>query len=279
MKKLTLIFVVLMMLGAVYSQNEVIVGWTFPGNSAVADTGIAVNLDKEITTMGGTSDIQFKNGYETKAAQVTGWNEGMDTKAWVVSFSTEGYSDLTIGSRQSSGGNDPGPKNFKIQYSINIGASWTDIPESDIIVENDWETSFVENLELPDDCENMSELFIRWVMTTNEASGVGGDVLETGKSKIDEIFIKGEVINSVKEHLNFNISIGPNPATDYIQIHTDFEIDNLCLIDLSGRIIIEKINLISTGMVDVSEVPTGIYMLSLVNHQKNISETRKVAIH
>ncbi len=240
MKKFTLIFVVIMFTGVVYAQNEVVVGWTFPGDSAVADTGIAVNLDKEITTMGGTSEIQLKNGYETKAAQATGWNEGMDTKAWVVSFSTEGYSDLTIGSRQSSGGSDPGPKNYKIQYSIDVGTSWTDIPGSDIIVENDWETSFIENLELPDDCENMSELMIRWIMTTNEASGAGGNVLETGKSKIDEIFIKGEVLNSVKEHLNFNISIGPNPATDYIQIRADFEIDKLILSDLSGRIIIKR---------------------------------------
>ena len=279
MRKFTLTYVLIILIGTVYAQNEVIVGWTFPGNSAVADTGIAVNLDKEISTMGGTSEIQFKNGFDTKAAQATGWDEGMDSKSWVVSFSTEGYSDLTISSKQSSGGNEPGPKNFKIQYSIDMGTIWTDVPGSDIIVENDWETSFVENLELPDDCENMSELLIRWVMSTNEASGAGGDVLETGKSKIDEIFIKGVLINSVKKHLNFNISIKPNPTTDYIQIHTDFEIDNLCLIDLSGRIIIEKINLKSTGKVDVSEVPTGIYMLSLVNHQKNILVTRKVAIH
>jgi len=119
MKRFTLIIVIIfMMIGFVHTQNEVIVGWTFPGNSAVADTGINVNLEKEIYTIGGTSEIEFKNGFETKAVQASGWEDGMDSKAWVVSFSTQGYSDLIISSMQSSGGNDPGPKDFKLQYSI-----------------------------------------------------------------------------------------------------------------------------------------------------------------
>ena len=164
MKKFTLILFVLMITGALFAQNEVVVGWTFPGNSSVADTGIAVNLDKEISTMGGTSEIQFKNGFETKAAQATGWNEGMDTKAWVVSFSTEGYADLAISSRQSSGGADPGPKDFKIQYSLDAGTSWTDVSGSDIVVENDWETGFVDKIELPDECEDLEDrrLYLVW---------------------------------------------------------------------------------------------------------------------
>jgi len=61
MKKIKLLFTGLMLF-SFYSnaQDIVIAGWTFPGSSAVADTGLTVNLENEISTMGGTSDIEFK---------------------------------------------------------------------------------------------------------------------------------------------------------------------------------------------------------------------------
>jgi len=67
-------------------------------------------VGQEIFTMGGTSGIEFKNGLDTKAAQVTEWDNGMDVKAWVIEISTENFENLTISSIQQSGGNDPGPK-------------------------------------------------------------------------------------------------------------------------------------------------------------------------
>ena len=92
------------------AQQIVIAGWTFPDNSAVADTGITDNLEAEVMTMGGTSEIQFKNGLETKAAQASEWDNGMNTKAWYVEITTTGYENLSISSVQQSGGTDPGPK-------------------------------------------------------------------------------------------------------------------------------------------------------------------------
>ena len=279
MKKFALIITVFCILSiALSAQNEVLVGWTFPGNSAVADMGIDVNLDEEIFTMGGTSDIEFKNGFATKAAQATGWNDGMDLKAWILSFSSEGYSDLTISSRQQSGGNEPGPENFNIQYSNDAGSTWIDVVSGDIIVENDWETAFVDNLSLPYECQDQAELMIRWIMTTNEASGAGGEVLESGKSKIDEIYIRGEVINGWEEIHDINFTLSPNPATDYITIHSDVQIDNLVIYDLSGRQILQKQSLENIVKIDVSGIAKGAYILSIKSFDKSIIQTRKITI-
>jgi len=280
MKKLNLLFIAFVVLySAVFGQNEVLVGWTFPGNSAIADTGINVNLDKEIYTVGGTSNIEFKNGYETKAAQASGWDDGMDLKAWVISFSTENYSNLTISSMQSSGGNDPGPKNFKIQYSIDVGSTWFDLESGDIIVENDWTTGVIDNLTLPNECQDQAEVIIRLIMTTNEASGAGGSVLETGKSKIDEIYIRGEVINGINEIQKFNLTIGPNPVRNFIRIQADIQLDNLILTDLSGRNIIQKQGVEFTDELNISGLPQGTYVLIIKNAEQKFITSRKIFVY
>ncbi len=269
MKKVSLFFVIAMLSGfSVWSQSVVVAGWSFPGNSAVADTGVAMNLDREIGTMGGTSDISFKNGYTSKAAQVTGWNDGMDTKAWLIYISTEGYQNLTISSRQQSGGEEPGPNNYKIQYSKDAGANWINVDNGDILVENDWETSFVDKLLLPDDCNDRTALMIRWVMTSNEASGGAGTVLETGKSKIDEIYVRGDQLNGIGQNrIDPLVSFGPNPADDYINIYSKVEMVSICLYDITGKLIkeLEMENLDQT--IDISELKEGIYVMSVMGNE------------
>lgn len=270
MKKITLLFTILgIICGAINAQETVVVGWTFPENSAVADTGIDVNLDKEIYTMGGTSEIDFKNGFTSKAAQATEWHDGMDVKAWLVSFSTEGYSGLTISSMQSSGGNEPGPRDYKVQYSINNGSIWMDVADGDIAVENDWTTGVVENLELPSACNDKADVQIRWVMTSNEASGAGGAVLESGKSKIDEIYIRGDKISGINstEFLPF-VEVTPNPAKSIIHVRSENKMSFIQICDVSGKVILQKSMNSFMETIDVSTLQNGLYILSVL-HQDN----------
>jgi hypothetical protein len=244
----------------VYSQEIVIVGWTFPGQSAIADTGITTNLTAEVITMGGTSDIEFKNGLETKAAQASGWNEGMDSKAWLIEITTLGYNNLTLSSVQQSGGNDPGPKDYKLQYSIEADV-WVDIAGGTITVENDWTTSAVDNLPLPEACHDVELLKLRWVMASNEASGGSGTVLETGKDKIDNIFIRGDVINAIHEPTVPSLQIYPNPTSGVINISTESDIEAIQLISLDGQLV--KKMKINQGFIniDLSELGKGIYFI------------------
>lgn len=260
------------------AQEIVVAGWTFPSQSAESDTGIVANSGAEIFTMGGTSDISFKNGLETKAAQVTSWNDGMDSKAWVIEISTSNFQNLTISSLQQSGGNDPGPKDFKIQYSVESDV-WVDVEDGAITVENDWTTSAVENLALPAECNDNEMLQIRWVMTGNEASGSGGVVLESGKNKIENVFVRGEVINGIDDFaLESQINVFPNPSNGLINLKTDFTIESIQVLSIGGKL--ERvINLNVFGQrLDLRDLPGGMYFLRIKMANESKFALKKVTI-
>lgn len=278
MKKCTLFIVGFVLFAMHPNAQEVVAGWTFPNSSAGADTGIVVNLGNEIYTIGGTSDIEFKNGFETKAAQASSWDNGTGTKAWVVTLNTEQYTNLKISSRQQSGGNDPGPKYFKLKYSLDAGESWIDIQDGDITVENGWEAGFVENLDLPFECENKTEILICWMMVSEEASGAGGNVLETGKSKIDDIFIRGEKISNIKDYKLSTVSIGPNPASDFITIHSESIMEEVLLIDFSGRTLVKIITNSLTSTINIEGVDKGLYIILVKNKGSLNSYCQKILI-
>jgi len=259
----------LVLLSFVFSQDEMVAGWTFPDNSLAADTGAAVNLSQEIFTVGGTSGIELKNGFSTKAAQVSGWDDGMDTKAWVVTMSTNGFSNLSISSRQQSGGTDPGPKYFKLQYSVDGGMQWEDIPGGDITAENDWETSFVDQLPLPETCDDLDELSVRWLMASNEASGSGGNVLEVGKSKIDEIYIRGELINGFADHRETAVTVRPGASVKSLRIEARQEIQEICISSLSGRVLDSRPVKSESVEIDLSAHRSGQLLLITIRYKNS----------
>ena len=102
MKKITLITVLLIiaLVGTIQfssSAQDTIVKWTFPTNTGFADGGtLSSNLEQEIQTAGGTSEIQFKNGATTKAAEASGWDNGANEKKWKVEFETTGYTNIRL---------------------------------------------------------------------------------------------------------------------------------------------------------------------------------------
>ncbi len=281
MKIVALLFSGLILINlSLYSQDIVLAGWTFPGSSALADTGLVMNLENEIITLGGTSEIEFKNGFETKAAQASEWNDGMDIKAWVVYLSTVGYDNLTLSSLQSSGGNDPGPKDFKIQYSVDEGLSWMNIENGEISVENDWETGVLDNLPLPENCFDQNQLQIRWLMASNEASGNGGNVLESGKSKIDEIYIRGVKISAIVEfHSNVQLDIFPNPANNYVDIQSESIIQSIIISEITGKILLQKEACAFTERIDISGLSKGTYFITIKYKESQNLSCHKLVIN
>jgi len=264
MKKLTLLFVTILTLTLTgKSQDEVIAGWTFPADSLTADTGLLMNLYSPIITLGSTSDIELKNGYETKAAQASSWDLGMGDKAWMVIFSTMGYSNITVSSRQQSGGTDPGPRDWQIEYSVDLGITWNPVAGGEVTVENDWETSFVDHLALPNDCNDQVIVELRWIMTTNVASGSGGAVQANGKSKIDDIFIRGDKVNGINDHKFTDVRVGPNPASDELAVKAGQNLGKIGLVDMSGKTVLSKTVSASETTLDISDLPQGIYFLTI----------------
>lgn len=280
MKKFTSLLAICLIFGSVaFAQDVLLVGWTFPTNSYTADTGLNLLLDNEITTMGGTSALELKNGFSTNAPQATGWNLGMETKAWLIKAKTTGYHNLTISSRQQSGGNEPGPKYYKIQFSINNGASWSEVIGGEVEVENDWETSYVSHLSLPAACNDCDELWIRWVMALNTASGNGGAVTEEGKSKIDDIFLHGDKINGVEDHMKASFTLFPNPSTNYVEIKASNIMTNIQILDISGKIIHSQPLNSQNERVDVSSFSKGYYFISIQNKENQQTISQKLLIH
>ncbi|MEE4258383.1 MAG: T9SS type A sorting domain-containing protein [Bacteroidales bacterium] len=247
--------------------QDTIVQWTFPTEDGTADGGvIQSNLTRTIETAGGTSNIQFKNGATTKAAQATGWDNGNDEKKWKVEFETTGYGNLKLSSKISSGGQNPGPRDFKVQYKLDDG-SWTDVENSNFQTANDWTTGVLFELDLPGICDNQVLIKIRWIMTSDTASD-GSVVTETGISKIDDIFITGQILNGDDEvEAALGIKTYPNPASDVIQIESVSHLQ-VELYDMNGkRIQTREIN--TRGKIEVSALNPGIYLLKMKDLETN----------
>ncbi|MBU2556894.1 MAG: hypothetical protein KJ578_03850 [Bacteroidetes bacterium] len=253
MKHIYLFLITLMITSSALSQTETLAKWTFP-SSDVADTLVeeanAFNQNAYLSTVGGTGTIEMKNGETSKAAQCNGWDNGTDTKAWYIQISTESHQNITVSSKQQSGNNDPGPKDFKLQYKIGDAGDWTDVENGAITVLNDWTTSALTDFPLPAECDNQEVLFIRWVLTSNlDINGV--ELVESGKTKIDDIEIKGEVFTSLDQ-----ISAENSPVTIYYgtnnQIHfkSSILIKHLIQYDLSGKKLQEKIFSAYTGLLN-----------------------------
>lgn len=267
----------MLLLGIAVTAQEVIVEWNFPdeGTDSIADGGIAQNLDKPIYTMGGTSNLNFKNGATTKAAQATHWDEGAEVKCWVVELNSENYGSLTLSSKLSSGGNDPGPRDFRVDYRIGENGTWAEVPDSEIITANDWETGVLENLPLPEECSNQPHLYLRWIMIS-DTSSAGVPVEPGGKLKIDDIIITGTNTSATGKLIDSNkVSVYPNPFQSDIHVQF-FGQDIICKIfDFSGKIVFEgKIN--HNKSIGLKGLPNGMYTLKCFDGKGNLMASRKL---
>ncbi len=251
--------------------QDTIVQWTFPTQSGVADGGaIAANLSQIIETAGGTSDIQFKNGVTTKAAQATEWEQGANEKKWKVEFETTGYTNIKLSSKISSGGQNPGPRDFKVQYKAD--GSWIDIEESNFQTANNWTTGSLVNLAIPSECDDKALIKIRWIMTTDTATN--GSVVETGGiSKIDDIFVVGDFIDGQEELTVSAVRVYPNPTSDFINIATSNK-SVVSLFDITGKEIVSA-KIEEDSQLDVSEIIPGIYFVRVVAvNSQEVTTTR-----
>lgn len=271
---LTFAFVVTVSINA-YAQDT-IVQWTFPSESGLADGGVlGSNLDQEIQTAGGTSEIQFRNGATTKSAEASGWDNGTNEKKWKVEFETTGYQNIRLFSKVSSGGTYPGPRDFKVQYRLG-DSEWTDIENSEFHAANDWTVGVLNGLPVSNTCSDQSNVKLRWIMTSDTASD-GSIVAPEGKSKIDDIYIVGDLINGDEEiFLKQVVKVYPNPANDFIVVQSE-SIVEIGLYDINGQQVIETRSVIHEA-IDISELISGIYILKIGNLKDKSVVLQKIMI-
>ena len=261
MKNLLLIAMLIPFFQFVKAQEE-IVKWTFP-NNALSDTvqngTNALNLT-QILRSEGTSAITMKNGASTSAAQATNWDNGMAVKNWNIRFKTTGYANLKISSKQTGGGTNGVPKDFKMQYKIGSSGTWTDLAGGTITLANDWTTGVITNLALPVECNDQPDLvYIRWIMASDN-DVKGGLVTAAGVTKIDDIVVTGILSTGVNDIESQLFKTFPNPSTSSFSVSTPEGSSNLEIYNNIGKLVYKTIpekEIISIG----KPLPAGIYFV------------------
>ena len=73
---------------------------------------------------------------------------------------------------------------------------------------------------------------------------------------------------SVKDISFYNIDVYPNPASNVINVRSEFTIDNLSIFDLTGRTVKQQISNNKEFSLDVSDLSKGIYLVKLSSGEK-----------
>ncbi|UKB85656.1 choice-of-anchor J domain-containing protein [Chryseobacterium sp. MEBOG06] len=81
--------------------------------------------------------------------------------------------------------------------------------------------------------------------------------------------------NDAETNANY-LTIYPNPAADYIKVQANHNVD-LRFYDASGKLVLEKSNVIPDSPVSVQALSKGVYMVSIIE-KKSKSKTQKLII-
>jgi hypothetical protein len=207
----------------VYATNagNNIAAWTFPtsGTNLFSDTSLSNtnNIGNNRLSTVPSTTLTSTSGVTTFAATTTGWNTA--GKYWQVIVNASSYSDIKVSSAQQS--SNTGPRDFKLQYRVRANGTWTDVTgASNISVQNNFTSGVLNNVALPAECNKVDSLYLRWILTSTTSVG-GSGTSSTGTSRIDNIFIRGNVdqtlagYNGVTVNGNSATVTGLTPNTTY----------------------------------------------------------------
>ncbi|MEI8047536.1 MAG: lamin tail domain-containing protein [Bacteroidota bacterium] len=191
--------------GVVKGQTT-LYNWNFEDQNTIVDGGILAS--GQIITTNSTGSVAYSTGTGgagSFAISNNGWDNGANTKYWHIGVNIQGYTNITLSSKQTS--SNTGPKNFKAQYCVDGGTNWIDVPSATItITAANAFNGVLTDFPLPATCSNQVDLQLRWIMTSNTATN-GTTVASTGTSRIDDILVKGALCNVVVS--SFVPSTGP----------------------------------------------------------------------
>lgn len=274
--------------------QDTIAAWTFPSTSpdSLVDVSISLNSNRYISCEYGTYNtpsyhaivIDYTtNGSNTtldpqdKSAKVIGLNDGADSVAWTVKFKTTGYQNLKLYSKQSAGGSNPGPRDFKAQYKLSGSSTWIDILNGTILCANDWTTGILNGVDLPAACNNFSNnVSIRFLQTSNIDIS-DGTVAATGISKIDNIVITGEVLTGIESYNNNDLNIFPNPNNGSFVIENNGSIKGVRIYNILGKSMYQNDSVIE-NVINFDGFEAGVYFVQITLND-NVVRTSKLVVN
>ncbi len=280
----SLFFIAMFFITLASNAQDTIVGFSFHTNDTNAlkpNYGLTSNFVYSIFKEGSASisldSISFTNGVTTGdyAATTTNWDNGADTKYWAIKFKAAGYTDFKISSKQRCGGTNGGPVNFKLQWKLNASGTYSDVPNGNIVVANNWTTGVINQLAVPISNQGTNSIFIRWLMTSNTDVN-GGNVSAAGISKIDDIIVTATNSVGIEETIYKDaVSIYPNPSNGIINFSNQNAINEISIFNAMG-LLIYKSNVITTH-IDLSSYGKGIYFLK-IDYNNKLTNTTKIMI-
>ncbi len=195
-------------------------------------------------------------------------------KCWVVGFSTLFYGDVMMSCKLSLGGNDPGPRDFMVDYKVGAAGNWNEVPNSNLITANDWETGVLENLPLPEECTNRQMVYLRWIMTSDTSTS--GELVEAnGKLKIDDIVISGTDVSNIEDVEWTRVSIFPNPFTENITFQNIDKMTSCRIFYITGQLVY-KSEIANGQQLKLSHLKNGIYNMQLFDKKGQVEMSKKI---
>ena len=127
------------------------------------------------------------------------------------------------------------------------------------------------------------EFFYFWILVNVSSNGSSINIIKSAyETEPDSSLLTGNegqngsgtFTNNAFSNNSF--SVFPQPASNQIEIETNETIHSYKIFDLNGKILSEE-NYLNNKIIDVANLPKGIYLLQLLNN-KNFISTKKIII-
>ena len=227
------------------------------------------NVDLVITTLYSNSEVQNPFRFYEGATTISGTVNGVSVtgKGFAELLHTYEIPDITIAGDsiwnssipfnwQLNNPDEGNPLTYKLEYSTDNQNTFSDITNNLTDTTFTWNTNQFSN----------GDTF--WLKVSG--SSIDGTIVGSTVKK----FTYNDGLN-VQEYGNSQLSIFPNPASEYITV-TAKGIQKISIMDVNGKLIRSMANVISPAEINVKDLDAGTYFITVFTAKGNIS--RKLVI-
>ncbi|MDG5799218.1 T9SS type A sorting domain-containing protein [Marinilabiliaceae bacterium ANBcel2] len=193
----------------------------------------------------------------------------------LIDASSAGYESLNFSYVVHRSNN--GPDQQTVYYSVDGGANWEMIEEITNLSTS--YTIFSFDLSHIDAVNNCEELMMRILFTGDNNTGISGN------NRFDNIMLSGDPIPGWEDPVNIEnsydrgkISIFPNPATDYLNVHTSGLAREVTIYSLTGNMVFSSLFENYNIQVDLSDFNPGLYIIKIAGEYGQTVKTSKFIV-
>jgi len=186
LKKSTLLLLSLILLTSQVCLSTTLVNFQLQSGNSVAAGYSSGNGNCKFYASTTTGTIAYNSN---TGANIAGWNT-LGGYWYTSGIDASAFYNLTLTAQMNSESNSPtfGPRDFKLQYSINGGSTWIDVIQLPIL--NSTLTG-LSNITLPPNCNYQSDVRVRFITTSTYNINNATTTPQAAKSYIKGLVISG----------------------------------------------------------------------------------------